>query len=83
MADVIRAIELAASAMESDETAVREWIITVPIACFGNRTAMEMVADGEGNRVIELLYEIADIDREESRSTPLQVPEPQLVSAGA
>ena len=64
MAGVLRQIAQSAREIEGSDRAVWDWLTNVPIREFGFRTAAEMVADGEGDRVLDMLDEVRRGDRE-------------------
>ncbi|MDR6937069.1 MULTISPECIES: hypothetical protein [unclassified Luteibacter] len=54
----------AASDIEPDAGRRLEWYAHVPIRCFGERTAAEVVAAGETRRLIEMIRDIRRAEKE-------------------
>lgn len=66
MQTIIQQIVSAALAVECDTSVIYEWMSSVPIRRLGSRTAMEVIDAGEGHLVVELLVEMAELDRVDS-----------------
>ncbi|MEM5437821.1 hypothetical protein [Paraburkholderia diazotrophica] len=52
---MVRKIATSAYEIEPDRNAVFRWITHAPLAAFGNKTALELAAIGEGDHVLRLL----------------------------
>ncbi|URX61583.1 hypothetical protein KR767_16165 [Luteibacter anthropi] len=55
---IMRRIATLAHGIEPNRQAVWEWIHNTPIEEFDGRTALELVFDGQGERVVSLLEDI-------------------------
>ncbi|MBR8175880.1 hypothetical protein [Burkholderia ambifaria] len=52
---IVRKIATSAYEIEPDRNAVFKWITQAPLAALGHKTALELVATGNGDYVLQLL----------------------------